>query len=468
VVEIVQGDLDVTSTGALVRAWRMQTGCSQSEIAAVVGVTSAAVSSWELGTYRVPASALEKLDVYFAAGGCLVDLARAMGTPGGFLAPRRCWGHLYPRGLGSRWVWVRPAHGSRVDAYVYSGLLGIPLGGEAGPGGLFTIPPGYDSRWPVFVVLDEPGWVDFGRGVPPTWLSGTTEPGGTLEGARFTQPRDLQISFFIDEFRRRDRGDPRTLRDRLRHLSTEPWDAFEASYPQMTDSPFSPALDLSFSDARPPGNAEQRRVLHRRLRQARDMSQSEVAEQASCVLAPGAGSGRASRVSLHQIHNYEAGRVSRVPYLPAVLDTVYGGFGWSCRDSVPVRRDPTGGFEVAFPGFWEGPVCVSVVPSAPYSVAGEVAFAWGQWKLARHMPGHPVTFRFCRVCDDPPLSVRVPPGWAIEAHMGQDPDALDANSDWVPADRAAGDEIFHRYTQAWLALLGKTRADLDLALGISR
>lgn len=197
------------------------------------------------------------------------------------------------------------------------------------------------------------------------------------------------------------------------------------------------------------------------------MSQGEVAEQASCLLADRGGSRRPPRVSLHQIHNYETGRVSRVPYLPAMLDTVYGGFGWSCHDPVPVRRGPAGGFEVAFPGFWEGPVGLSVVPSAPYSVAGEVTVAWSQWKLARPMRGGPVKFRFCRVRDDPPLSVRVPPGCGIEAHVGLDPDALDAERDWVRADGGAGDEIFDRYTQEWLALLARTRADLDLALGLS-
>jgi len=201
--------------------------------------------------------------------------------------------------------------------------------------------------------------------------------------------------------------------------------------------------------------------MHRRLRTARGLSQSEAAKAGTELL----GRDAVKPVSLDQIHNYEAGRASRIRYLPALLDRVYGAFGWTCYEPVPVTRVRPGQFRVVFPHFWLGPVCVTASPVEIDAPGGEIIFTWSKWQLVRDLAATTTSFTFYCMPDASILEVRAPRDWKIEAHMGQDPDALDANGDWVPADGAADDEIFERNIAGWLRTIGKTTDDLERALG---
>jgi hypothetical protein len=121
--------------------------------------------------------------------------------------------------------------------------------------------------------------------------------------------------------------------------------------------------------------------------------------------------------------------------------------------------------QVAFPDFWIGPITITLSPSTSLPAAGEVIFSWQRYKHVGEVSGEPTSFTFCRVSDDAPLQVEFPSGWKLDAYMGHDPEAVDANRDWGPRDLASGAEIFDENSEGWLRMLGKSRADFDRALG---
>jgi transcriptional regulator with XRE-family HTH domain len=471
-LEGVALDSVLGSPGALLRAWRTEMGWTQDDVARLVRVSRAAVTSWETDARRIPVQALEDLDFACVAGGCLADLVRAVGSPQGSrdgswaAGPRRGWGHVFLGEPGPVWAWVRPAAGDRVAGYSRTGLLGMRFDEVTGPDGIFLTEPYASSRLPLRVMLSEPGWVDFGRGAVPAWLERPFKTSAGLADAEVITAGHPVIGYYVQEFRERDRGTPQTLRDRLRALvGPERWDRLES----QVRRPQEPPADWhrnGGTDPRPPATARGRMVLHRRLREARALSQADAAAAVSALLAGAGGPGEA-RVTRQQVRNYEEGRASRVRYLPALLDMAYGAFGWSCWEPVRVTRTGAGEFEAAFPGWWVGPVGVTAVPSAAFPSPGSLTLTSRYRRFDCPLPGAgsraPVTVEHLRMPDEPPLRLRVPPGWHLQAHVGHGFDAIDADATWRPADAEAAGRLFEFSVQTWLRLLGRTRADLDRA-----
>lgn len=433
----------VRSVSGLVRSWRSQLGWTQADLAEAIRASATAVSGWETGARRLPLAVAEQLDVEFGAGGFMVDLVRAIGAlrayrsdrEGPVMEPRRFWGHIFDGPPGPVWAWLRPASGSQVRGYAYSRPLAQYVDEVTGPDGIFLTAPYWDPRLPLHVILAEPGWVDFGRGWPPDWLDVPRKQSADLRDLVVVNPRERLVDFLRAELRRRNRGDLAALWPLLRS-SIDPavWDRLEAALQRRERKP------------RPPQSPQERRSLHRQLRHVRGMSQADAATAATRILASDGDLGP-RLVTQDQIRNYEAGRTSRVRYLPALLDRAYRVFGWSCYEPVPVRRRASGLFEARFPGFWTGPVTLSAEPATPFPQAGTITFSWRLNKLIRDLPAGPAAFSFCRTSGNPPLRVQVPPGWAVTAHAGQNPDALDANADWEPVDNAAGQEIFDIFNE---------------------
>jgi transcriptional regulator with XRE-family HTH domain len=464
------------SPGALLRAWRTELGWTQDDVARTVLVSRAAVTSWEIDARRAPARALEDLDFACAAGGCLVDLVRAVGSPqrsrdGAWVAgPRRSWGHVFPGEPGPVWAWVRPAAGDRVAGYSRMGMLGMRFDEATGPDGIFLTEPYASSQMPLRVKLSEPGWVDFGRGTVPPWLERPFKTSAGLADAEVIIARHPAIGSYVQGFRDRDRGAPETLRDRLRTLvAPERWDLLESQL-HRREEPAGDADEQSGTDPRPPDTAAERTVLHRRLREARAMSQAEAAAAASALLAGPDGCG-AALVTRQQVRYYEEGRSSRVRSLPALLDMAYDAFGWSCWEPVRVTRTGAGEFAADFPAWWVGPISVTAVPSAAFPSAGSLTVTSRNRRSDHPLPvadsRAPVTVEHLRMPGEPPLRLQAPPGWHLQAHMGHSADAIAADAIWRPADAEAADRLFELSAHTWLRLLGRTRADLDLVLRIS-
>jgi transcriptional regulator with XRE-family HTH domain len=447
-------------------------GWTQDDVARTVRVSRAAVTSWETDARRAPARALENLDFALMAGGSLVDLVRGISSQGSrdcsrLAGPRRRWGHLFLREPGPAWAWVRPAAGDRVAGYCGMGLLGMPFDEVTGPDGMFLTTPHTSARLPMRVMLSEPGRVDFGRGTVPSWLERPVKTSAGLADAELA--RHPIIECFAQEIRDRDRGSAQTLRDRLRALvGPERWDRLESQV-RRGEEPAGDAYHEPGTDPRPPDTAEERIALHRRMREARGMSQAGAAAAASALLAR-AGGPRAGRVTRQQVRDYEEGRASRVRHLPALLDMACDAFGWSCWEPVRVTRTRNGEFEAAFPGWWAGPVGVTAVPPAAFPSAGSLTLISRDRRSECPLPGAgspaPVTFEHLRMPDEPPLRLRMPPGWYPQAHMGHGADAIDADVIWRPADADAAGRLFDVSVRTWLRLIGRTRADLDRVLGI--
>ena len=470
------------SPGTLLRAWRTELGWTQDDVARTLRGSRAAVTSWETDARRIPPQALENLDVAFVADGSLVDLVRAVGSPRGacdgswVAGPRRYWGHVFRGEPGPVWAWVRPTAGDRVAGYSRMGLVGMRFDELTGPDGIFLTMPYASSSLPLRVMLSEPGWVDFGRGTVPSWLERPFKTGGGLADAEVIIARHPIIGYFAQEFRDRDRGAPETLRDRLRTLvDPERWDRLENQVRRRAAAT-GDAHQSAGTDPRPPGTAEERMVLHRRLREAQGISQAGAAAAASALLAgadalpAGVGGPGGARVTRQQVRNYEEGRASRVRYLPALLDMAYEAFGWSCWEPVRVTRTGAGEFEAVFPDWWVGPVGVTAVPSAAFPSPGSLTLTSRNRRSDCLLPGAgsraPVTVEHLRMPDEPPLRVRVPPGWHPHAHMGHSAEAIDADAIWRPVDAEAAGRLFAVSVRTWLCLLGRTQADLDRVLRI--
>jgi DNA-binding XRE family transcriptional regulator len=267
-------------------------GWTQDDVARTVRVSRAAVTSWETDARRAPARALENLDFALMAGGSLVDLVRGISSQGSrdcsrLAGPRRRWGHLFLREPGPAWAWVRPAAGDRVAGYCGMGLLGMPFDEVTGPDGMFLTTPHTSARLPMRVMLSEPGRVDFGRGTVPSWLERPVKTSAGLADAELA--RHPIIECFAQEIRDRDRGSAQTLRDRLRALvGPERWDRLESQV-RRGEEPAGDAYHEPGTDPRPPDTAEERIALHRRMREARGMSQAGAAAAASALLARASG-----------------------------------------------------------------------------------------------------------------------------------------------------------------------------------
>jgi transcriptional regulator with XRE-family HTH domain len=464
-------------------------GWTQDDVARTVRVSRAAVTSWETDTRRVPTHALRDLDFAFVAGGCLVDLVRAVASPQCYrdgapaAAPRRSWGHVFLGEPGPAWAWVRPAGGDRVAGYSRMGLLGMHFDEVTGPDGIFLTTPYASSRLPLRLTLSEPGWVDFGRGTIPSWLDRPFRTSAGLADVEVVAAGHPIVGHYARRIRDLDQGDPGTLPERLRSLvGPERWDRLERQARRCPRPAGGPRRGAA-NDPQPPGTAEERMTLHRRLREARGMSQAGAAAAASALLAR-VGELGSARVTRQQVRNYEEGRASRVRYLPALLDMAYDAFGWSCREPVRVTRTGAGEFEADFPGWWVGPVGVTAIPSAAFPSPGCLTLTARNRRADCLLPGTdsrtpaadsrtpaadsraPVTVEHLRMPDEPPLRLRVPAGWHLQAHMGHSAVAVDTDAMWYPVDDEAAGRLFELSVQTWLRLLGRTQADLDRVLKI--
>jgi transcriptional regulator with XRE-family HTH domain len=478
------------SAGGLLRAWRRQQGLTQGEVAALLYVSTASVSSWETGTRGIPREALELLDEEYEADGCLVDLVRAIGTPQGYrtmedgrLVPRphQYWPHVFTHETGPIWIWIRSAAPGRIAGGLYVGPNRLLFDASApdpdehaGVGGVFVTFPAWNRMWPIHVVLDAPGWVDFGRGTLPACVASQAQLVGGPDDLEFRGRDPRETIFLGDQVRELDRGDPDTFVDRMRTLIGEGmWDRFAAPADARSDP--APVQPDDRTGVRSQAERSEQRDLHRRLREARGLSRTDAAEIASELLRSASGPVR-GRVTEDQVYNYETGRRSRVPYLGALLDLVYGAGGWTCFEPVPVRRQGPGEFVADFPRWWTGPVTVRVgqartgradpVGRPVDRPADSVRLATSRWVNEQRLDRDRRSFTYCRVAREDELAVSVPPGRSVRAFIGHDPDAVPLGRGWVPTPSYAAD-AFAAFLQMLLVAIGRTPDDFDRALARS-
>ena len=157
------------------------------------------LSQWETGARLRGAQTidhLQALDNCYEAGGALVGLARAIGTPRG-LPARGSWSHNFAAGGGPVWAWIRPdPTETSVTAHCIWGPIEMRLRQKCDPGGLIITSPGSMSNPALSIVFATQGWVDFGQGSVPQRL-GVPVINGALH-VRLLATQGRLASRFVD------------------------------------------------------------------------------------------------------------------------------------------------------------------------------------------------------------------------------------------------------------------------------
>jgi len=435
----------------LLRTWRTEVAqLSQAHVAERLFIRASTLSMWENGHRDVDFRHLEAIDECYAARGCLIDFALALGTPAG-LAPRGLWAHN-PQGPSSpRWAWVRPRPGEeRVDALLTWGAFAYECSEVCGDSGVFVASPMSMPNPAVWVHLREPGWVDFGRGEIPEQL--TIPVRDALSGARVAghghSPAGLVAPQVVARFLA-DGGFAEQVR------------AFFGSRPDLVNEVFTTTdgygkvLDLTADGGGEPRRSADRQPFmgeqYRRLREARGLSQADVARLVTELLPD-------EPVSDDQIGSLERGASPRVEFLRSRLDRVYRADGITCLEELrPTTSRPAFAFD--FPAYWVGPVWFTF--ESDQDTPALVSLRWSTaYRRMQVKPGVTVSCR--RPMEDAiPFVVVCPRGWRVVGGMGDHPAAHNANFGWLRTDgdnpkRYDGQEVnelflnwFGRTTEEW-------------------
>lgn len=438
--------------GLLLRRWRTGAGgVTAVEAASALDVGRSAVSNWESSRRQPDYDQIARLDALYGAGGALIDVAFGLESPAA-LDPRRAWWHNCPPGGAPAWAWIRPhPDASSPRATAFWGAFRCDTPETIGPEGVVLAVDSSVPNPPIRVVMDPPGWVDFGRSEFPGCLGVPVI--SVLDNARLadlaTNVRAVLPRRSIDHISEAQRRLIRTIHDAL----GEPASAAEETIGAL-EHPRQEFDDLSGLSVSPlPRPA----LLldgdgYARLRRHRRMSRSKAAELASGLLA-----GRP--VSDDQLEQLEAGGHPRGERIGSRLDTVYRADGHTCIEFAAARPGPAGQLIVEFPGYWVGPVWVSLL-GPPGAGVGAMSLEFPPWRkniCARS--GLTVTFRR-PVPDQVPLVIRLQEGWTAVAGIGHVGSATDINDGWqlLDADRAA--TVFPGIYTTYLKAFGLTHRRL--------
>jgi transcriptional regulator with XRE-family HTH domain len=436
----------------VLRTWRAEVAqLSQATAAAGVGVSEGALSMWENGRRRVGYAQVGALDARYGAGGALIDIALAIGSPGG-LAPRTVWAHNAQGPSAPHWAWVRPPPGAgRVDARILWGAFAFDCSGRCDDRGVFVTSPVSMPNPAGWVHLKQAGWVDFGRGIIPPALGIPTFE--SVDVARLAGSGHSPAGLVAPDVVRLFQADP-AFADAVLDFFAVRRQLVRGVF--SAEDPGHPITDLTGPPATmPPPVRPFTGAEFRALREARGLSQAEAAQLASDLL-PGA------RVTDDQLSLLERGGRPRVERLGTRLDTVYRADGVCGVE----RLAPTGDrppYSFAFPGYWIGPVWFTFDSPDGRTPGYARIDCGGGAKQMYVAPGATVTCR--RATEDPvPFVITCPSQWTVTGGMGARPDARDVNWAWFnPDDRSSrGDAPVH---ELFLGLFGRTRADFAELLG---
>ncbi|XVV10835.1 helix-turn-helix domain-containing protein [Actinoplanes sp. CA-131856] len=154
---------------------------SAADLARAMPVQPSAVSMWESGrrARRLGASVNtirrigERLGLDSRRQEALVGMWQAAGSVLA-VAPRQAWTHNYQPPSGPVWLWLRAMPGRQPAAATLEwGAFSGRVGAQISEAGVIVSSPTSVPNPPLQVVFDQPGWVDFGRGIVPDDVAGT-------------------------------------------------------------------------------------------------------------------------------------------------------------------------------------------------------------------------------------------------------------------------------------------------------
>lgn len=436
----------------LLRTWRAVTGLTQKQVSVELFQSShTTLSEWEGGTSPVPVERLRELDGVYAADGALVDLAMALGTPKA-LPPRTVWAHNYSESGGPVWMWLRPEPGAgRVRAVARWAAFAYDCAEVCDDRGIFCTTRMSMANPALWVVLREPGWVDYGEGELPAELglrqvdgmavSRVVGDGHSAAGlvAPSVVDRYLSDATFAEDVAEFFADGPDLIHGIF--STRRGWDRID----DLTDRPRGPSPEIG-----PHFTGEQ----YRTLREGRGLSQNDAAMLATELLPDDRDRrGRVRKVTAENIRGVEEGRNPRPRYLFSRLDRVYRADGRTGTELV--EPEPRGDAHVFdFPTFWIGPVWFAIDASDDRPAV--VRIDWHESHKEIKVAGGAVV-----TCRRPiraryPFIVSCPAGWRVTGGMGLMPDAEDVNLGW---HRDAGPEREGTINQVLLDGYGRTMAE---------
>lgn len=497
--------------GPLIRAWREERRrCageeefkfSRQEVATRSSIGVETLRSLELGRRHALdieglrgrrdtelLTTIASLDVSLEAGHVLYDLASALATPKVLPEPRRDWLYnfyddaaefpLQARqivGTGQPvtdgdpvwklhdpvWAWIRPFDGHRqVRGHVQWGPLRLRLDEDCDADGIFVSCPTSTPRPAARVYLEEPGWVDFGRGqLPPSWMGGASREGSEAwlrwTGCRVVHPQFPLLTVgkvcsmvAVVGKRLGERSDRRG--PLLKHLTelVGPGASHLVQALTVTFHKDGGVIDatgkpLAIGATHASRAEEKFNEQAEKMRKARMYSRNEVAKRARRLWEGSYPNSEMNvKVTRDHVLDYERGLTSNYRLLSALLDRVYAADGDICFVEISARKTgllPVGSrqlqkWTVEFPAFWVGPVCLLAHgPSADPAETTQLGLRWGAWANdleIRH--GRAVTTRQDQP-RSPPLDVLLDPLWKLKTFVGRHPAAIDISGQgWHPA-----------------------------------
>ena len=414
----------------------------------------------ENGSVQPSRSDVAILEQLASTQGAVYDIAIALGSPTA-IPPRRRWRHNFQPPRGPIWVWIRPTSGTtHLAVRIHWGPLRLAINFDSlDADGVFVSSPYSVTTPALHVELDEPGWVDFGRGVVPDALgvpvlSGMSEVGLREHVRRFVRE-------FTEEQIQKSFGGKRLWVGRLnRFLGVRPELVHQLRQVANDPSEPGPISPWEFDDDeawRPPD-----RSALTALREARILTIREVAEIARS-LDPEVPDTH-SWVSALETRRFGKKQVARLP----ILDVIYGADGRLCGPALEQTLASEAGivsaertrFTIPFPRYFAGDVWFTITPLEPGS--NDVIVVSAPWKKLIKVR-ETTTYSFRRAeSDGADVEVFVPMTCRITYGVGWNPKAVDINLDWVPIDPAAKNRLFTEFREVWLIVFGKTEDDLSL------
>jgi hypothetical protein len=324
------------------------------------------------------------------------------------------------------------------------GVLDLRVEISGDRNGVFVVFPISRASLSVLVDIEEPGWVDFGRGLIPEELGVPIL--SDLDQLQLSRNDGASTSGDILASLQASSGESKFLIDVVTRIFR--LDRIFKSSTSSNDKQGPTAYEVQLATKEPIDSRIWCQATKlRRLREGRGLSLRRAASLASS-LEPPQFIGHAAIDRMERGENVKDSAV-----IASRIDVVCRADGRISNLTLDSSED-AGMFSVHFPSYWVGPVWIQM--TAPIdNLEAELHLLWGAWQLRTNVRGNEVlTFRKSEPGGmEYPLCINHSEGWTIAAGLGRREDARDLNLGWYPTSKEFRRLILNQLMQM-PALLG--------------